>query len=82
MPLHATLDLSFLEVVEATIFALYITCKMMGYVRDIIQSHLHPRFKSLESKTCIQRMGGSIKYKVKKLLVSLGSWEDYLELVG
>jgi len=33
MPSHATLDLSFLEVVEATNFELYITCKTMGPLR-------------------------------------------------
>ena len=37
MPSHATLDLSFLEVVETTNFELYITCKMMGDVRDITE---------------------------------------------
>jgi len=60
----ATPDLSFLEVVDATPHASFV--EMLLTLQSHL--HLHPRFKRLGSKTCIQTMGGNIKCKVNKSL--------------
>jgi hypothetical protein len=55
---------------------------LCGDVKDIaVQSHLHRGFKAVNPRIAFRGWAG-VSNKVKKLLVSLGSWEDYLELVG